>query len=373
MTIPFVDTQMLSALEFLHYCKRFENTLFAFCFRNATQCSSVLMDLRVLMAARIRQVIFSSADPLLTTTLASWNRAGDKFTVIEASVSHLKEPRFLERIRGEISAGNAPFIVINDLPGGGSERAAAQAEIISCSVALGAEKIFFPGGEPGLKVNGKCRSYPSVQEVKEVLASGAEINIPAERLRFLLEQQEIHDVDLVLVEARRGAIYEEVFTHAGSGTLFTREYPNVLRQATEKDVRDIMALMQPYITEGTLKAMTEEDLLAMIRSFMVYSVNDQIIAAAALIEYGDSMELGKLCTLPRFQARGRARALVRALLQKAKDDGKRSVFALTVQPYVGEFFERIGFAAVERELLPDEWKAGYDFSRPSRAYRYQVG
>ena len=110
----------------------------------------------------------------------------------------------------------------------------------------------------------------------------------------------------------------------------------------------------------------------MIRSFMVYSVNDQIIAAAALIEYGDAYELGKLCTLPRFQARGRARALVRALLDKARQDGKKSVFALTVQPYVGEFFERIGFKSVERESLPESWRSGYDFSRPSRAYSYSL-
>jgi amino-acid N-acetyltransferase len=116
--------------------------------------------------------------------------------------------------------------------------------------------------------------------------------------------------------------------------------------------------------------MTEEALLSVIRSFTVYSVNGQIVAAAALITYGDSCELAKLCTLPRFQARGRARALVRAILESAKESGMRSVFALTVHSYVGEFFERLGFKAVPREELPEEWRAGYDFSRDSKAYMY---
>lgn len=168
------------------------------------------------------------------------------------------------------------------------------------------------------------------------------------------------------------AIYEEVFTHAGSGTLFTREYPNILRRARESDVRDIFALMQPYFVEGSLKRVSEEELLEILPSFMVYSVNEQIVAAAALIEYGDSCELGKLCTLPRYQARGRARALVRELLKEAKKRGKRSVFALAVQPYAAEFFERLGFIATERESLPASWQAGYDFSRPSSAFEYSL-
>ncbi len=373
MTIPAVDVQMLSTLELLHYCRRFQDTLFAFFFKNPSQCSAVLMDLRVLFAARIQQVIFCAADSSLSQSLAGWNRSGDRFSVVEVESKDLLTVKLLDRVRAELAAGNAPFVAITDLPVDSEARQPVEADVISAAVSLGAEKVFFPGAAPGLLVNGKCRSYPSMLEVREAIESKAALNIPAERLRFLADQQELHSIDLVLVEARRGAIYEEVFTHAGSGTLFTREYPNILRQADEKDVRDIMALMHPYIAEGTLKAISEDSLLALIPAFTVYSVNDQIIAAAALIDYGDSSELAKLCTLPRFQARGRARALVRAVLDRAKNEGKSSVFALTVQPYVGEFFERIGFKGVERECLPLEWKASYDFTRQSRAYLYVFG
>jgi N-acetylglutamate synthase-like GNAT family acetyltransferase len=361
---------MLSALEFLHYCRRFQDSVFSLYFEDSSHCAAVLMDLRILMAARIRQVVFCVADEALTETLESWNRAGDRFSVLEATREDLRNAAFMARLREELASGRAPLVKLRDLPESSLDRQEVERDIIQCAVELGTKKIFFPGSEPGLLINGKCQSYPAIEQVRQALADKAVLNISPERVRFLINQQEQHEIDIVLIEARRGAIYEEVFTHAGAGTLFTCEYPNILRPATEADVRDIMALMQPYISDGSLKVLSEDDLLSIIRHFMVYSVNDQIVAAASLVDFGDCCELAKLCTLPRFQARGRARALVRALLEEAQKRGKRGVFALTVQPYVGEFFERLGFRSVAREDLPEAWKIGYDFSRPSRAYRY---
>ena len=372
-----IDTQMLSALELLHYCKRFQDTLFAFCFENSAQCTAVLMDLRVLLAARIRQVIFCAADPDLTEAVETWNRAGDRFAIVVARTSELGEPAFIERVRSELDLGKAALVMLEDYSSFTASQDfnainAVQSAVVQCAVDLGARKIFFPGEDAGLVISGKFRAYPSVQEVKKALAEEAEISIPRERLEFLLAQQELHNIDVVVVEARRGSIYEEVFTHAGSGTLFTCEYPNVLRNANESDVRDIMAIMQPYINDGSLKALSEEELLSMVRGFFVYSVNDQIIAAATLVDYGDCCEISKLCTLPRFQARGRARALVRALIDQARERGKVYVFALTVNAYVGDFFEKLGFKLIEREALPDKWRMGYDMSRASRAYFYML-
>ena len=361
---------MLASLELLHYCRRFANTVFAFSFSNAAHYEAVLIDLRVIQAAGIKQVNFCAADPKLNETVERWNRAGERFTIIEASCDDLSAAAFIERVKDRLLCGEAPLVAIRDYPPAETEEIAVQSAIVECALALGARKVFFPGDAPGLKVNGKFRSYPTTTELRAALAGDATFNLSRERLEFLINEQESSGVDVIIIEARRGAIFEEVFTHSGAGTLLTQDYPNILRAGTETDVRDILAIMQPYISEGSLKPVTEEELLKIIRSFMVYSVNGQIVAAAALMEYGDSLELGKLCTLPRYQARGRARALVRALVDEARVRGKRSVFALTVQPYVAEFFERLGFKGIERESLPASWKAGYDFSRPSRAYEF---
>ncbi len=330
------------------------------------------MDLRVLQAAGIKQVIVCPDDDELVSVLETWNRSGDRFVVIEVSASDISTPEFMDRLKGELTSGAAPFVALQDMPENLAGRQVLESVVIELLVALGCEKVFFPSEESGLYIDGVFKSYPPVEKVRSALDSGATFNLPVERVRFLVEQQERHGIDLVLVRARRGAIFEEVFTHAGSGTLFTQEYPNILRAANDSDVRQIMAIMQPYVAEGALRPVTEEELLGSIRSFMVYSVNGQIVCAAALKPYGDSCELAKLCTLPRFQARGRARALVLALVDEARRQGKSSIFALTVQPYVGEFFERLGFVPVEREALPDDWKRGYDFSRPSKAYQKAI-
>lgn len=372
MNIPLIDSQILSTLELLHYCRRFEDALFAFSFRDPAHCSTLLMDLRVVLASRIRQVIFSPADAELEHTFATWRTAGDKLAVVSASIDELQSVSFISGLRALLKQGDAPLVSLRNFPTESLERRAVEKAIVECSVALGASKMFFPGEVEGLTINGVFKSYPSNQDVHQAIADEAELNISPRRLQFLIDQQEQHGIDVVLVGARRGAVFEEVFTHAGSGTLFTREYPNILRQAEASDVRDIMAIMQPYVSEGFLKPVTEEELLSIIRAFTVYSVNGQIVCAAALRDFGEASELVKLCTLPRYQARGRARALVRALLDEARNRGQHYVFALTVQGYVGEFFERVGFAPVDRAELPEAWKEGYDFSRPSRAYLYRL-
>lgn len=367
-----IDAQMLQTLELLHYCGRFADKLFAFVFERSHHCEELLIDLRVLHAARIRQVLFCVHDRELLTKLELWNRSGYKFLVIEAQISDVKTASFIGWLQRSLGDGHVPLVALRDFPVEEQERLQAEEAIMHCAVCLGAVKVFFPGEEAGLYLEKRLRSYPTAQELDEALEMRKDTNLSESRLRFLAAQQRLHAVDMVIAQAKRGAIFREVFTHSGAGTLLTREYPNILRPARETDVRDIMAMMTPYIESGSIKPVTEESLLRAIPTFTVYSVNDQIVAAAALIPHDDCYELAKLCTLPRYQARGRARDLVRALQEQTRQDGKRALFALTVSHFVGDFFERLGFSAVDRQSLPESWKANYDFTRPSKAYWFST-
>lgn len=352
--------------------RRFRDAMFVFLCRTPEHCSSLLTDFRVLRAAGIKQVIFCNPDDHLQAQLESWNLSGETFVVVHSSIGSLRDGSLSMTIRRELGRGLSPIIAFDEPPVTDSDWIECEGLVVQCAALVHAKKVFFTCVERGLEVDGKFRSYPTTAFIRQSIADGCSLNLSKERIESLVIAQERFGLDIVLVEGRGGAVYEEVFTHGGSGTLFTQEYPNILRRASEGDVRDIMALMQPYISEGSLKAMSEEDVLRMIRSFMVYSVNDQLVAAASLIEYDGSLELAKLCTLPRFQARGRARELVRALIEEGRAMGKEAIFALTVNDYVGAFFERLGFTTVERESLPQSWKKGYDFSRPSKAYRYPL-
>ena len=368
----FVESQILSTLELLHYCRRFEESLFVFSFKKAQHCSALLMDLRVLIAARIKQILFCPVDSELLQLFYSWSKSGDSFEIIRGNHSEFSSGDFKARISEALKSRLAVVVAYECNNESSASDAQIDAQVFKLARELKAAKVVFPTSEPGLVIDGSFKGYPSIEQVRTALSSGATMNLPAEWISCLIDEQERSEIDLVLVEARRGAIFEEFFTHAGSGTLFTKEYPNVLRAAEEGDVRDIMALLQPYVAEGSLKQVSEDEIFANIRSFKVFSVNGQIVCAAALKDYGDSCELTKLCTLPRFQARGRARALVRALVDEAKQMGKSFVFALTVHGYVGDFFERAGFVSIDREELPEEWKGGYDLSRPSKAYIFSI-
>jgi len=360
---------MLNALELLHYSHKFRNRLFAFYFQSPDDCQELLTDLRLLHTANIRQLLFSFGDPDLVRKLELWNRSGQNFLVLNVAEKELRTAAFMGQLQRHLNEGSVPLVLLPV-----SENTPALKEsVVHCAVAVGATKVFFPAPNATLHIEGKTISCPSPSQLEQVFSHDGPTNYSIEELRFLIDQQALHRVELVRVEVERGAVFREVFTHFGSGTLFTKEYPDVLRQAHKGDVLDILAIMQPYVREGTLKQMSEDEVLDLVESFTLYTVNEQIVALAALLEYDDCFELGKLCTLPRYQARGRARKLVRELMRKTRDAGKRGLFALTVNPSVGDFFEQLGFRACSRECLPKSWQTQYDFSRPSTSYWLDTG
>jgi N-acetylglutamate synthase-like GNAT family acetyltransferase len=364
---------MLDAMELLHYSERFAGQLFCFYFESSKNCRDLLTDLRVLHAAKIRQVLFCDADRALLKRLDLWNKSGHSFLVLELEdQENLQSASFMGRVQRSLSAGHLPLIMLPTLPRDANLQFLLKSQVIHCAVALGATKVFFPGPLSNLEIAGKTISCPSSVHLEKALANPDMVNVPQEQLKFFVEQQRLHGVEIVWVDDQRGAIFSEVFTHSGSGTLLTTDFPNILRPAEESDVMGILAIMQPYVKAGTLKKMTEDELLSQIRCFTVFTVNEQIVALAALIEYGDCLELAKLCTLPRYQARGRARKLVRELQRQAREAGKRGLFALSVNGNVGDFFLQMGFDACAREELPECWQEDYDFDRPSRAFWYST-
>lgn len=358
-----VDARMLSALELLHYSERFSGQLFAFGFESSRDCEELLVDLRVLHSASIKQVLFCAADQTLLRKMELWNRSGHRFKKFEAGFQELLTPAFIGQLQRALGDGALPLVVLEQ-----AGPVDVKSAIIHCSVALGARKVFFPGPLANLRLGGRVASCPTPEELDEALAGEVESNLEPSALEFLVQQQRQHQVELVMLAAKRGSIFREVFTHFGSGTLFTSQFASVLRPAVETDVRDILAIMQPYVNDGSIKPMDEDELLGLIRCFTVFTVNEQIVALAALIEHEDCYELAKLCTLVRYRARGRARHLVEILQHKTREAGKRGLFALTVHDYVGEFFVQAGFEACPRESLPASWQARYDMSRPSQAY-----
>ena len=188
MTInPSVDSQILSTLELLYYCRRFQNSVFAFLFKEHSHCEQLVMDLRVLQAAGIRQVIVCPDDDGLVSALETWNRAGDKFVVIEVAGAEIGSEALLSRLNSELSAGCSPFVALQDMPEDLVTRQALEGRIIECLASLGCSKVFFPAEEPGLVVlcGDAFANFPS--HIKAV--SSRKPNVDNGDIRTPLENQ----------------------------------------------------------------------------------------------------------------------------------------------------------------------------------------
>ena len=131
---------------------------------------------------------------------------------------------------------------------------------------------------------------------------------------------------------------------------------------------DISLLMKPYVDSGSILPVSEEELSEVINDYYVYTVNNSIVAAAVLKDYGETSELAKFCTLPRYQGKGRARELAEKMIEQANGAHKQFIFALTIEPKMFEFFLNLGFEKCDRNILPEGWKSQYDMNRPSTAF-----
>ena len=363
MTNPSIHEQMLDAIEFFHYSQKFKNELFTFLLGRAEYLREVLMDLRVLQSSHINALLCCRESRGLKLMLDEWLPRGYLFDHIS-----FQSPNWETEVRATLQAEHMPVLVFQSNDDKVFPPSRFHSEALGAARTLSSHKIFFLSRRRGLVVDDRFKSHPSPAEVAEYLSGSHRINIGAEALSFFYEQLTSPGADLVLTEARRGALFQEVFTHRGSGTLFSIHHQDNCRPAVLSDVRDISLLMTPYIQSGAVLPVSEDQIASEIGDYHLAVVNGEIVATAKLSAYGDSAEIAKLCTLPRYRGRGRARELVQQISAGARRAGKKTVFALTVDPKVAFLFRGLGFVEADRHSLPKDWQKKYDFSRPSRAF-----
>lgn len=89
-----------------------------------------------------------------------------------------------------------------------------------------------------------------------------------------------------------------------------------------------------------------------IRDFYVVEQDGSIVGCCALhVTWGDLAEVKSLAVDESTQGSGYGRVLVEKCLEDARELGIPKVFALT---YVPDFFERVGFARVDKGTLPQK-------------------
>ena len=359
-----LQSTMLDALELFHYSYRFRDALFIIALENSSRIHEIITDLRVLQSSHIRAMILCEAESNLPQTLGAWEKRGARFHYLAREAGELDQ--LDTEIQKTLDNDMIPVVGVTT-----SSRDGLWIEQTAMNLAsrYGAEKVFLLADRGGLVVDGALLPQPTGEELAALLRKKVKLNMKPEVLAYLAEQSESHGIDIVLLPPAAGALFQEIFTHRGAGTLISQSYPNEIRPAVIEDVTTISLLLKPYIQIGMIRAVTEDEVAASISAYFVYTVNKEPVAVAMLKDFGDSAELARIGTLPRYQRRGRARELSQHLISLARTQGKKDVFALSVEPQMWEFFGSLGMSEVPRDSLPADWQSGYDSSRPSKAFR----
>lgn len=180
----------------------------------------------------------------------------------------------------------------------------------------------------------------------------------------------IPSVNICTVEA----LGAELFTYAGAGTLFTPHGYVATRRLGIEDYDAAEDLIARGVAEGYLLPRSDPALDALLSEAFGAFVEGRLLAGIGALRLApgcDGGEVASLYTLTRFAGGGIGGHLVGFAVDQARRLGLRYVYACTVLPRVGAFFERQGFSAVSPDRIPAEKWADYDRARRERVTCYR--
>jgi amino-acid N-acetyltransferase len=162
---------------------------------------------------------------------------------------------------------------------------------------------------------------------------------------------------------------EELFSYAGSGTLFTVGNYVDVRPLGIDDFAAASDLVARGVAEGYLALRSESELdRVLANGFGAFVERSHLAGIGALVPHPESGtgEIASLYTLTRFLGEGIGGHLVAALCRVARERGYSCVFACTTSERVAGLFERNAFRRVGAGDLPAEKWRDYDRERRAR-------
>ena len=163
-----------------------------------------------------------------------------------------------------------------------------------------------------------------------------------------------------------GAVLMELFTHAGVGTMVTRQSVENLRPAKIDDVGGILSVIEPLEAEGILVRRSRERLEQEVEQFFVDELDGRIIGCVALYPFPETGagEMACLAVAREFQRGGRGDALLSTVEEAAIELGLTQLFVLTTR--TAHWFIERGFIQGQPEDLPAPRKELYNWQRRSK-------
>ena len=239
---------------------------------------------------------------------------------------------------------------------------------------LGVFKLVWLDPDGGLRTkSGERLAFVHRAELGELLADPRRLQ-NVQRLRLWREIADMLDAGLPAINVCAPEyLLDELFTFAGSGTLFTRDRYVTVRPLGVDDFDAAHDLLRRGVEEGYLAPREEADVDALLAAgFGAFVEGRDLAGIGSLLPSADGQgaEIAGLYTLTRFLGEGVGFSLVAHALAEARRRALRYVFACTVSEQVGAFFERNGFRAVAAEELPTAKWRDYDPERRDRVRCY---
>lgn len=166
--------------------------------------------------------------------------------------------------------------------------------------------------------------------------------------------------------ASDGAIFEELFSRDGVGTLVSSTPFEVMRTATLQDLAGILDLITPLEKQGVLVKRGREVLETEIGRFTVIDRDGLIIGCAALYPFNTDQagELGCIAIHDEYAGAARGTSLLEYVEKSARSLALNQMFVLTTQ--ATHWFRERGFELAGIDSLPTEKQGLYNFSRNSK-------
>lgn len=281
--------------------------------------------------------------------------------LLEGRVLSAAMPRLEGEVWRELRRSGALGLVI----GGSLAFAPASRDV---ALRLGVRKLVWLDRDGGLlDPSGARLSFVHLEELQLHLATEG---TKARRLALLreVERMLVGGIPAVNVCTLEG-LADELFTYAGSGTLFTRERYMRIRPLGIDDFDAADDLVRRGVDEGYLAPRSEAEIDDVLASgFGAFVEGTHLAGIGALLVDGASRvaEIASLYTVTRFLGEGVGGHLVSFAVERAEEKGLRAVFACTTLEGVGAFFLRNGFREVPQEDVPASKWRGYEPERRAR-------
>jgi amino-acid N-acetyltransferase len=169
-----------------------------------------------------------------------------------------------------------------------------------------------------------------------------------------------------------GAVLKELFSNLGAGTMIYNDEYESIRPFRNRDLPDILRLMEPLMQTGLLIRRTAEQIQDKKDDYVVFVIDGSVRACGALHDWGEGQgEIAAVATDPFYSGMNLGRRIVGRLIEKARKSAMKKIFVLTTQSQ--DWFESLGFREAPVNSLPERKLTLYDHVRKSKVFTLELG